>query len=84
MSLKKITVFGNASNSVVKTLFVNEGDMNMSLLEFLRKNGIPVAYSCDGNGVCMKCIFNQSLLSCQISVGQYLKEKEGLLIFDYL
>ncbi|MDH5582061.1 MAG: 2Fe-2S iron-sulfur cluster binding domain-containing protein [Bdellovibrionales bacterium] len=84
MSIKKIDIYGNASKKVITTLFVNEIDLKLRLLDFLRKNGLPIAYSCDGHGSCRKCSFNKDILSCQITVEDYLKSKEGLLIFDYL
>ena len=57
------------------SLEINHSDQELSLLDFLRKNNFPIASSCNGDGVCEKCIVNKNILSCQISVGDVLKRK---------
>ncbi|MFZ8933544.1 MAG: 2Fe-2S iron-sulfur cluster-binding protein [Bacteriovoracaceae bacterium] len=81
---KKIEIYGNASKKIVKSLFIHQNDLQQRLLDLLRNNGLPIAYSCDGAGSCKKCRFNQVHLSCQMTVEKYLSQKEELLIFDYL
>lgn len=67
-----ITVFGKASQKVVATLEIEqEGEI---LMFFLMRKGLPIASSCAGEGVCKKCVINQDILSCQLTVADWLRE----------
>ncbi len=66
----QITIHGIASSKKFK-LNITPKDLELSLLSFLRKNSIPMASSCDGDGVCKKCVFNETLFGCQIKVKQW-------------
>lgn len=77
-----LKVKGNASQTTTE-LTVEESELNSTLLEFLRSKGLPIAHNCDGAGSCLTCAFNGDRLSCQIKIGDFLKEEETLS-FDYL
>ncbi len=58
---------------------------NTLLMDFLRAHGIPVASSCAGDGVCRKCVVNGEVLSCQLTVEQFLKDyPSGVVEIGYL
>jgi uncharacterized 2Fe-2S/4Fe-4S cluster protein (DUF4445 family) len=55
------------------------------LMDFLRAQGIPVASSCGGDGVCRKCVVNEDVLSCQVTVEQFLSDHpSGVVGISYL
>lgn len=60
-------------------------DLTVNLMDFLRAQGLPVASSCDGEGVCRKCVVNEVLLSCQLSVGGFLqRHPDGVVVLSYV
>lgn len=60
-------------------------DPQQKLMAFLREHGIPVASSCDGEGVCRKCVVNGECLSCQTTLAQFLvNHPQGLVEIAYL
>lgn len=63
-----------------ETIPVNENEIGMTLLEFLKLKGFPIASSCSGKGICKKCVFNKAQLSCEIKVSS-IKDK---IQIDYL
>ncbi|MDO9182997.1 MAG: hypothetical protein Q7U04_11345 [Bacteriovorax sp.] len=70
---KSITVSGKASGKTIKTILIpNDLPSNISLMHFLIDNGITVASSCGGVGSCKKCLINRSLLSCQITLEEFM------------
>lgn len=80
--MPEVVVFGKASKKVTK-LKVNKQDLDKSLMDFLRENGLPIASSCLGEGVCQKCVFNNDKLSCQEKVSDWQGDKKVINI-DYL
>ncbi len=63
-----IIVKGSASGKILKKITLLPEDYDLSLMEILLKNNIPVAYSCKGEGICKKCkvyVDNIEILSCQ-------------------
>lgn len=78
-----IRVIGRASGKTIGAWAC--ADPRENLLDFLRRNGVPVASSCGGEGVCQKCTVNQDLVSCQISVGAFLQSSAtGVVEISYL
>lgn len=70
---KTITVSGLASQTIVKIIPIpDKVAPDLSLMEFLRRNGITVASSCNGVGTCQKCLVNGVTLSCQITVLRFI------------
>ncbi len=75
----KVVVHGLASGS--NYYFpVNDQDLNLTLMDFLLKNDIRIASSCSGEGVCKKCIVNESIISCQISLLEFLKSNQTVIV----
>ena len=66
-----------------RELTLKESDQNLSLLEILRINSIPIASSCDGEGICKKCLVNDELISCQIKVKDFLARGENTIKISY-
>jgi len=66
--MQQITVKGLASQKVIFETAVSEDETDMSIMDFLHQHGVPIASSCRGEGVCKKCIVNEDVLSCQLSL----------------
>lgn len=69
----KIEIHGLASGKLIKEILLNHNDenLNISLMEYLRLNSLPIASSCLGEGVCGKCsiiINDKEELSCLIKL----------------
>lgn len=82
-----ITVFGKASNKQVAKLIVTDSELDLTLMDFLRARGIPVASSCYGEGVCRKCvvfIHDKEHLSCLLTVKIFLAQYGAILSISYL
>ena len=70
---QKIIVAGLASQKIIKIISIQEGlPTDLSLMNFLINNGITIASSCSGVGSCKKCLINYSVLSCQITLRNFL------------
>jgi ferredoxin len=80
----KVIIFGNASQSQINELEVTKYDLQKTILEFLRENGIPVASSCLGEGVCSMCVINDKLLSCLHLVKEIKSWDSKVITIDYL
>ena len=78
----QITIIAKASNTVI-SIPVKAEELNMSVLEFLRSHSIPIASSCDGEGICKKCKINGLILSCEITVDEIIKNSLKVEV-DYL
>ncbi len=77
-----ILVRGRASG---RELGAWEADAQELLMRFLHERGIPIASSCDGEGVCRRCTVNGELLSCQTTVGAFMRlHPDGVVVVDYL
>lgn len=67
-----IKVKGLSSGKVI-TLEISPKHQSIKLLDFLRVSGIPIASSCRGEGICRLCVVNESILSCEVTVQEYLE-----------
>ena len=72
----ELKIFGKASKTLYKTIEVLRPN-NISLMDFLRNNGVPVASSCYGEGVCKKCVVNKDILSCQIRILDFISNTDS-------
>lgn len=71
--IQSITVFGLASQQIVKVIPLPKNlTREMTLMDFLREHGITIASSCGGVGSCQKCLINLTILSCQITVMNFI------------
>lgn len=79
-----IRVCGQASGREY-LLTVEEQDLELKLLDFLRKNNITIASSCDGAMICKKCIIQDGILSCRPTVKEFLQSRpEAVVMVSYL
>lgn len=66
-------------------LAIDDSELDETLLFWLRKKGITVASSCDGEGVCKKCVIQNDWLSCMMTVREFLaQEPDGKIQITYL
>ncbi|MFG1484111.1 hypothetical protein ABMA79_10595 [Halobacteriovorax sp. HFRX-2_2] len=79
----QVTLIGKASQKSW-TLSVDETDMNLTILEFLRSKEIPVASSCDGEEICRLCIINDDLLACGLLVKDIIQKYNSIITISYL
>ena len=80
----QLEVFGQASQSIVRTIEVNKLEYNKELLKLLVEHNLPMASSCSGLGVCKLCLVNETILSCEITVGEYFSKYGTKLSVLYL
>ena len=86
--MKKLIIYGDASKREIMQLTVTYRDYETTLMNFLLQNGIPVASSCGGDGICQKCVVTlhyQKILSCQKILRElFMATDEQTLSFSYL
>ena len=80
----QIIIQGKASGNSIELDYQIE-DLEEILLFFLRNKGITVASSCDGEGVCKRCIIQNGWLTCGLTLEQFLaRQPDGKIEIDYL
>lgn len=90
-----IVVYGRASQKDIMKISPTANDLDKNLMDFLRENGLPIASSCLGKGQCKHCIINGYLLSCSVTVKEFLRNSSqpldarcepshSLVTIDYL
>jgi Na+-transporting NADH:ubiquinone oxidoreductase subunit NqrF len=80
----QIEIKGNASG---RSEFISYEDLDLTevLLTFLRKKGITIASSCDGEGVCKKCVIQNDWLTCEMTLEEFLqRQPNGQITVGYL
>lgn len=86
--MKKLIIYGEASGKVIKQIDVSYRDFESTVMNLLLQNGIPVASSCGGDGICQKCTVTmnyQKILSCQKIMREiFMAADEQTLTFSYL
>lgn len=86
--MKSLVIYGRASQKEIKKIVITQSDLQLNLMELLLANGIPVASSCNGDGVCLKCILTvngEKVLSCQCDVADIFKDHDSVtVLFSYL
>ncbi|MFT6069354.1 MAG: ferredoxin [Bacteriovoracaceae bacterium] len=93
--MPKIVIFGRASQKDIMQIEVLPQDFEKNLMDFLREKGLPIASSCLGKGQCRHCIINGFLLSCSVTVKEFLRNSsqpldarcepdQALVTIDYL
>ena len=82
----KINIFGRASQKIVKSISITDDLKELhqysSLMTFLLSEGVTIASSCSGAGVCRKCVINDSELSCQISFLDFINYKNHDILIE--
>lgn len=62
-----------------------EEDLDTNLLRWLRSQGITIASSCDGEGVCKKCDIQNGWLTCELTLRTFLERRpDGQIQISYL
>lgn len=79
----KIKVIGLASGKIVNLTIQSKDDLELNLMKFLQKNKIPIATTCLGEGVCKKCVINYDLISCLITVKDFLSRENQEIKIEY-
>jgi len=80
----QVTVHGLASGKFFPVTF-DATDLTTDLLTFLREKGITIASSCDGEGVCKKCVIQEGWLTCELTLEEFLKRRpDGIIEVAYL
>lgn len=79
MSVTSLKVIGGASQRET-ILNPTAEDLNLTLMNYLIKQGFTIASSCSGEGACKKCVVNGDLVSCQIKVADFLKSNNQIVI----
>jgi ferredoxin len=84
--MPRIIVFGNAKKTTIIDQVIPNIDLTITVLNWLRSQDIPIASSCNGEGVCKKCVINTNLISCQVTLKDLLNEntKEIKIDVSYL
>ncbi len=79
-----IEVVGLASGTS-RTLHVGPLDLSTDLLTWLRRQGVTIASSCDGAGVCKKCEIQNGWLTCELTLEDFLgRRPDGKVFVGYL
>ena len=80
----QVRVKGLASGKVTLLDYAST-DLSLNLLQFLREKGITIASSCDGEGVCRKCVIQNDWLTCELTLKEFLSLcPEGIIEVTYL
>ena len=60
-------------------------DLDKNLLGWLREKGITIASSCNGEGVCKKCVIQLEWMTCMMTVSELIeREPKGIIEVSYL
>ncbi len=73
-----IIVFGKASNKELINDQLSNIDVN--LMEWLRSKKIPLASSCNGEGICKKCVINTDILACKVNLSDLVNAQNLIYI----
>lgn len=65
----QVNIWGKASNKLICSKKVSNDEVNENALVWLRNQNIPIASSCNGDGVCKKCVINNNV--CYISCRKF-------------
>ncbi len=80
----QVRFVGLASGKSWPLSFTTE-DTETDLLHLLRLRNIPIASSCDGEGICKKCVIQNDWLSCKLTLKDFLqRQKDGKIFLSYL
>jgi ferredoxin len=83
--MKKILIIGLASGKIKELEVMSPIPAELSLMDFLMLNKITIASSCGGAGTCKKCVVNSAQLSCQISLKDFMQDRDiGTVEITYL
>ncbi len=78
-----IKLIGQSSKQERK-IEVLPSDLDLTLLEFFQRHNFPIASSCRGEKICQMCKVNESILSCAITVEEFLTKNGNIVYVSYL
>lgn len=79
-----ITLKGGSSGTK-RIITFQEDEKSNVLMNFLHSKGVPIASSCRGERVCQRCIIGeQELMSCAITLGDYLTSYGSEITVSYM
>lgn len=82
--MQVITIHGLASGTKTE-LEASPSSLDENLLIWLRDQGITIASSCDGEGVCKKCGIQNGWLTCEMTLRSFLElAPQGIIEVSYL
>ena len=73
-----IDIYGSASKKLLIRRELSIQDLNISLMSFLQNLGLPIASSCQGDGICRLCVVNEKVISCKTSVRELPVDENGV------
>ena len=73
-------IVGGASGTS-RFLEYGDCDLETDLLTWLRGKGVTIASSCDGEGVCKKCVIQNGWLTCEMTLKEFLSRQPDRKIF---
>jgi ferredoxin len=80
-----LIIHGLASGKEVARFDLTEQELGLDLLNICRDHGIPIASSCDGEGVCKKCGIQNGWLTCMTTARRFFELcPEGIVQISYL
>ena len=86
--MKTLIVYGRASKKEIKKIIITNSDFKLKLMDLLQNYDIPVASSCNGEGICLKCIVtlnDEKILSCQYEIEDIFQDQDSVtVLFSYL
>jgi Na+-transporting NADH:ubiquinone oxidoreductase subunit NqrF len=81
--LQRITILGLASGKTI-LLPYESSDLDKNLMFWLKEKGINIASSCDGQGVCKKCVIQEEILTCKFTLKEFFqREPEKKICISY-
>jgi hypothetical protein len=82
--MRVIKIVGLASGTTREISF-SQNDLDKNLLIWLRDQEVTIASSCDGQGICKKCVIQNDWLTCEMTLRDLLeKAPEGKVVIGYL
>lgn len=79
-----LEIIGQASGTS-RLIDYTSDDLKTNLLAWLRSQGVTVASSCDGKGVCKKCVIQNDWITCELTLQTFLEIcPEGKIYIGYL
>lgn len=80
----QLEIFGEASNSIFKVIEYTEEQKELNLMIFMHSKSIPIASSCNGEYVCLKCCVNGDVVSCQFTIEDFVNKYGNQIRVSYL
>ena len=73
-----IEIYGLASKKLLINQKLSSEDLKTNLMSFLQGLNLPIASSCQGDGICRLCVVNEKVISCKTSVRELPVDENGV------